>query len=672
MGLTRGRVLATLIVGGLLAPCAGEVSSETVFREALYIEQTLRQPERAIEIYRHLIDAAQTVQDVRVEAHLRMGICLQRLGQTDQARRQYEMILRQYSDHAHVVEQVRDRLAAISASDPATLMPYETPLYVELIRPGLQAGRFIASLKGLDVDGLEVLLKRLIGAREYENISRMLNSVVREDLTHIDSAALGVISYEDLPGSVKAKCLLVVHPGMSLAARGFLAMWAQGAGKPSGFHHDIKLWDIPDGPDGVLTFASLPDRPGLSAAMILGKDRQIVCEAIDRYQAGAKAKGLASHPEFRRQAGARRRDSAMILYVDVPRVLSRVQQEMKAADRENYQAGRELLGLDTVERGMARVSLLDDGLLVELSLMFNDKDNPFYTMCRTPPVDRSLLGLVPAEASASLLMSVDEGGQKWIRVREFLDRLSSMDRPRGRWRLGDLGRHFGRFESLTGLSFREEIVGNCRGLVLILWDVASALPTSDGVPLPGAVLALQMNKPDDFSLALGRSVAKGKGKVQGQQPGGIQSWSFSREGSPQDELRVARVGGVFFFSSGRENLDRTLRAQVAGDVIDRSEMGRWVAEMVPSSASKVLLLRPEKISNGVRALEGLPAMDLRPVRPMVVYTIEQANQVAIRLEVGDLTDLLNSIIRAAGARVPETVPAVRIDPSRRPVATSAH
>jgi hypothetical protein len=654
-------LLVPLGVGAFGVPCApaAEVTPETLLREALYQEQTLRQPDLAAQTYRKLIAASDVSPAVRGEAHLRLGLCLERVGQADQARRQFELVLRQFADQPLLVEKARQGLDALLAADPATLMPPESLLYVELLWPGRKVEQFIASLKRLDEPGLEVLLSRFIPEREIQRFRDMVSQAVREDLTHIDSVAIAGLSWNDQAGWMKGKFLLVLHPGRSFAARGFLSMLVQTSGKPSGSYRDVKLWDIPDGPDGVMTFASLTDRPGLGAVMLLGKDRRVVCDAIDRHQAGPKAVGLASQPEFRRQAGARRRESALLVYADVPKILDRLEKDWDAVSRAQYQAIRQLLALETIERGMARVALLEDGLLVELSVMFNEKPNPFYGMWRTPPADLSLLGVVPNQAAAALLLTLGEGRQKLEQTRTFMDQVGAMRALHVDFAGKDPLLTLSDLEQRTGLSFAEDLIGNCRSLAVILPSLEPSPSTRNGFPWANLVLALRMAKPDEFARLLERALLdRLKVGLDSTQIAGVQTWTYAEtSGTTGATLSVARMGDVFLFTLSSDMLHRVLQACKAGDVMERSGPGRPVAGAIPSSASKVVIARPDLLSDGLRALQGQARLGFTPARPVVLYTIEQPNQMVLRAEVGDLTNQLNNVILAAGARLPASGPA---------------
>ncbi len=657
----------------LLAACPGAVvlaearTPEGLLKEALHQDQTLRQPEAAAATYRKVIDAAEVVPGVRAEAHLRLGVCLERMGRTEEARKQFELIVREFSDQVRLVNHAQRRLAAISAGDPAMLMPRETLLYVELVRPGLQAQRLIASLKGLDEAGLERLLDRMGFQRDLRTIRATFTDAMLEDINRIDSVALGVVSKESLPGRIGAKFLLVLHPGKSVVARGVLSLMAQSAGKPDGKHDDVSLWAIPDGDEGVLTFATLPSRPGLSGVMLLGKDRQVVCQAIDRWRAGAKASGLATLTEFRRQAAARRRDSVVLVYADVPRILDRLQRDLGPNDRARYAAGRQLLALDAIERGMARVALLDNGFVFELSLMFNDKPNPFYTMFQTPPADQSLLDFVPTDAAAAVLVSLGRGQDKWAQIEAFLEQLASIGRTLSGVETLDVASAIRGAEGMTGLSIGDDLLGNCRSLAVILPAAGPSGSDLTDSPAANLVLALRMHRPDEFirrwDEALLDQLRVG---MDTRQIAGVPTRIYIDTPTASGAaVAVARVGDVILMTLSANMLERVLQARASGDVIARSSLGRPGASAIPPSASKIVLFRPELLYNGLRTIEGRKRLAFQPSRPVLAYTLEQARQAALRVEVTDLTGLLNNAILAAGSASPASAPTTTTASSRR-------
>jgi len=652
----RSVIPALVASGGAAQPPTptSERSPESLLKEGYHQENTLREPNLAVGTYRKILALAGAPPEVRSEAHLRLGLCLERMGQSDRAREQFERVIRQFEGQTSTVERARQRLAVISAGDPAMLMPLETGLYVELVRPGTQIERFVASLKDLDEPGLERLLRRFGIDRSLRSVRALLSEAMREDINRFDTVALGFISWTGGPAWTDFNFLLVLHPGKSVAARGWLALMMQSAGEPSGGHGDVRLWAIPDGRGGEFTFANLPNRPGLTGAVLLGRDRQLVCQAIDRWRAGAKARSLSSLPEFRRQAAARRLDSAVLVYADVPQVLARLRRYMAPGDRTRYEASRRLLALDAIERGIARIALLDNGVLVELSLMFNAQASPFYAMLRTPPADRTLFAFVPTDSAAAALMSVGRGRDKWMRIDMFLEQLATIGQSIGGVGALDVREAIRGAEELTGLSVAEDLLGNCRSLAIILPTIRpSSLDVAD-FPAANTVLALRMHRPAQFLRRLDESLLdRLQGRLETGHVWGVETRTYLDIPVPSGAgITVARVGDVFLVSLSAEMLEQVLRTHQVGDVMDRSSLGRPAAAAVPPAASKVLLFRPELLVNDLRLRDGLAPLDFRPVRPIVVYSLEESHHAAVRVEIGDLTGLLNNMILAAGDATP--------------------
>ncbi|MBN1346251.1 MAG: tetratricopeptide repeat protein [Phycisphaerae bacterium] len=659
------RILAALLsisVPGLVQPfatLAEEMSPESLLKEGLHQEQNLRQPEGACVTYRRVVAFQDAPAEVRAEALLRLGLCLERMGRTEEARQQLERVAREFADQRRIVDHARRRLAAISAGDPASLMPVSTLLYVELVRPGLQAEQFIASLKGVDEAGLERLLNRLGLQRDLRTFRATFTDAMREDINRIDSLALGIISKEPLPGATDYKFLLTLHPGRGFATRGVLTMMAQSAGQPSGAYGEVKLWAIPDGDDGVFTFANLGSKQGQGGVMLLGKDRQVVCQAIDRWRDGAKAGSLASVPEFRRQAAARRLDSAILVYGDVARILTRLRDDLGPDDRTRYEAGQQLLALDAIERGMARAALLDNGLLLEMSLMFNEKDNPFYALFQTPPADRSLLAFVPTETAAAFLMSMGHGSGRWGQVSTFLNQLGDWRNVIGGPDMPDLREAIRQAQSMTGLSFAEDVLDNCRSLAVIVPTIAPSTSEFTDSPLANVVLVLRTHDPEALARKLTESLLdRLQVALETSEIAGVRVHTYIDTPTASGAaLSVARIGDVFLVTLSAEMLEHVLLAHRRDDVMERSRLGRPAVSAIPASASKILLFRPELIANDLRSRRERETLPFKPVCPIVAYTIEQARQMALRVEISDLTGLLNNAILAAGSASPATVPA---------------
>ncbi len=657
------RIALTLLVTTFLAVACATAASATaptttsqpaedaLLWEGLHLEQTLRQPKAAIAAYERVLSSSAASRSARARALVRFGICLERMGRSEQARQKFERVLDSYADERPAVDQALRRLAAISAGDPAALMPPETLFYVEIVRPGLQAERVASTLQGVDESGLQRLLAKLGIERDLRAIRATFTEAMREDINRIDSVALGVIALESLPGRIDARFLLALHPGKSLATRGVLALMAQSAGQADGAHGDAKLWALPDGSTGTFSFTNLRDRPGIGGLMLLGKDRDVVCRAIDRWRSGQATGTLSALPEFRRQASARRLDSAVLVYADVPRLLARLRQDMSDKDRRRYEASRRLLDLDAIERGMARVALLDNGLLLELSLMFNDKPNRFYRAFRTPPFDRDLLAFVPVDAVGALLLSMRPGADRLAQMDLFVEQVESLGRILSGRKGPGIEKAVQLVERATGLSIAEDIVPNCRSLALLLPEIGPGPSPITDSPVGNLVVVVRVADPDGFNRRIEKALLERVRKQDQLRADRDDNPQAVPPSTPMDRFRLpmARMADVFLFSLDKSSLEQVLTAHRHGNVIDRQEATRAMLADIPPSASKLLMVRPDRAANDVRALRDQPRYDFPSTAPIVCYTLEQARQLAVRVKVPDLTGLINNAIEAIGS-----------------------
>ncbi len=110
-----GRFLAVAILAGLLVPLATAQKDDQaeVLMEAAQQKQLVEgQLEEAIQLYKRVVQEHAGNRAVAAKALLEMGQCYEKLGNTE-ARKAYELVLRDYADQSESVAQARARLAAL-------------------------------------------------------------------------------------------------------------------------------------------------------------------------------------------------------------------------------------------------------------------------------------------------------------------------------------------------------------------------------------------------------------------------------------------------------------------------------------------------------------------------------------------------------------------------------
>ena len=121
--------LATAIAGTHSAPAALATGAtaqradqaEVQLQAALHVELSEGDLERAIELYRGIVDTYAGNRNLVARALLRMGQCYEKLGEPE-AQDIYQRVLREYADQAEPVAAVRARLAALEV-EPTPASP---------------------------------------------------------------------------------------------------------------------------------------------------------------------------------------------------------------------------------------------------------------------------------------------------------------------------------------------------------------------------------------------------------------------------------------------------------------------------------------------------------------------------------------------------------------------
>ena len=121
------RILLTVVTAiGMLGMIAGAVlaqSGNELFSQALSKERTEGNMAEAIKLYQAIVQKYSSDRTLVAKALVQMGLSYEKLGKTDEARRAFDRIVREYRDHkaranaiAHLEGLNRDRLRGLVRS----------------------------------------------------------------------------------------------------------------------------------------------------------------------------------------------------------------------------------------------------------------------------------------------------------------------------------------------------------------------------------------------------------------------------------------------------------------------------------------------------------------------------------------------------------------------------
>ena len=117
-------LLAILVAPMLVGQPSPNQPSGT-FTQALMVEEHELDPQRAADLYTEVIELFDTSRERAANSIFRLAECLQKMGETEEAKSQYSRILREFADQHELV-----RLSQTALSDPVSRGKGEEEIYI--------------------------------------------------------------------------------------------------------------------------------------------------------------------------------------------------------------------------------------------------------------------------------------------------------------------------------------------------------------------------------------------------------------------------------------------------------------------------------------------------------------------------------------------------------------
>ncbi|MBN2029571.1 PD40 domain-containing protein [bacterium] len=117
----------------------GQQEADQRLQAGLYEEDVKGDLKTAIMIYEGIVSNANADRSIRAKAQLHIGMCYEKLGNTE-ASKAYEVVINRFSEQAEVVAQAKDRLAMLQKEEPAgltmtRLLPSEVWMECQTLSP---------------------------------------------------------------------------------------------------------------------------------------------------------------------------------------------------------------------------------------------------------------------------------------------------------------------------------------------------------------------------------------------------------------------------------------------------------------------------------------------------------------------------------------------------------
>jgi Tol biopolymer transport system component len=147
----RLKLLVWICLGFVLAFGSlgiAQQTAEKLFQSGLYAEEAEGDLQKAIQIFRQVIQKFPGRNEIAAEAQLHIGLCYEKLGESE-AIKAYELVLKNYSGQAKQVAEAKARLAALRKEEAAGLS------MSRLLPPGVYLECQTLSPDGTNVAGID-------------------------------------------------------------------------------------------------------------------------------------------------------------------------------------------------------------------------------------------------------------------------------------------------------------------------------------------------------------------------------------------------------------------------------------------------------------------------------------------------------------------------------------
>jgi len=414
------RKLTTLLIVAMLsavlsAPAAFAKTAAELLREGLYTEEVEGNLEAAIQVYQQIIQDSTAPRNLVAQALYRQGTCHLKKRNEAEARVAFRKLVTDYSDQAELVEKVRPLLEELGNADPATLMPPDTILYVEIGSPGRQVETILNMLKGtplenpLNAIGGQNAGQGPAGGGAAQMVHSLLNPAMMAEFKKIRGIGIGItdVAQENPPA------LIVLFPGKSDALRGLLTMALGMFGQPTDTVEGMQTVSFGDGggaayDDNVIILAS-PSPKG----------KEILQWSVQQYKGRTSRPSLASdNKSFAKVSKQARQQNALTVWANVDEAYARLGKVVPADQMPpQIKMADGFVDLKNVDDLIASLSLRETGAALEATVNFKEGHQSMaYSMIRTPNLKKDALKSIPAEAVALVSLALGEAGTTQAQV----------------------------------------------------------------------------------------------------------------------------------------------------------------------------------------------------------------------------------------------------------------
>jgi hypothetical protein len=217
-------------------------SPGALLEKGVYAEETTGDLDAAISTYKQILDNPEATRPVLAQAEYRLAQCYLKKGQQGLAAAELRNLVRLYPGEKALVAEAQQLLSGLLVVDPATLMPPDTMLYVELGSPGRQFEKVLKMLEGTPLAGGLAAARAAqgtapavpaAGAGPAQALAALMNPSMIAEFKKVRAIAFGLQQLPTSGGGSEMHQVSVLCLGESDALKGMALMVINMSGKPA-------------------------------------------------------------------------------------------------------------------------------------------------------------------------------------------------------------------------------------------------------------------------------------------------------------------------------------------------------------------------------------------------------------------------------------------------------
>jgi hypothetical protein len=389
----------TAVVIAMFCNVTMAASTSELLQQGLYAEEVEGNIDSAIKSYQQVIDNKSAPRNHIAQALYRQGMCYIKTGDEQSARGALGKIVTEYADQTEIVEKARPALDDIMNFDPASLMPADTLVYIELGSPGKQIETMLDMLKGTPYENpLAAVGGQQTGQKNAGDfIGALMNPSMMAEFKKIRGSAIGITGITQN----KPAMIAVLYPGKSDALRGILMAALNMAGGPDEPIEGMQTINIQN-----QTWVAYDDK-----VILAGMPKEQLVWCVKQYKGLIKEPTLASsNLSFSKINKNQRQNNVLTAWANIDEAYAKLSSLFPPGKMpKEIIAANTIFDFTNIDCLTYSSTFEKDGGVDVAEIVFKNGHNCLaYNMFRTPNISKSALEAVPAEAIAVASFALSE------------------------------------------------------------------------------------------------------------------------------------------------------------------------------------------------------------------------------------------------------------------------